>query len=211
MSRPYLVAKRAMDLVGSVALLGLLSPVLGISAVLVRLDSRGPALYRQERVGKDGHPFEILKFRTMVQEADDSLHRELVTELMTQAAEDAAHPERGYKLVHDPRITRVGRVLRETSIDELPQLVNVLRGEMSLVGPRPDVPYSVAHYEPRHRRRLLVKPGMTGLWQVSGRGDLSLRQMLDLDVEYVDRADLALDVRLLARTLPAVLRKVGAH
>jgi lipopolysaccharide/colanic/teichoic acid biosynthesis glycosyltransferase len=212
MSRGYLAAKRALDLVGSLGLLAVLSPVLAVSAVLVRATSQGPVLFKQARVGQHGRTFEVLKFRTMIQDADEGPHREFIGDLMSEAAAaNASAPHQVFKIVGDPRVTRVGRVLRKSSIDELPQLVNVVRGDMSLVGPRPDVPYSVERYEPQHRRRLLVKPGMTGLWQVSGRGNVSLRQMLELDVEYVDRASLGLDLRILWQTVPAVLRKDGAH
>lgn len=212
MSRGYLAAKRTLDLVGSLALLAVLSPLLALSAVLVRATSQGPVLFKQVRVGQHGRAFEVLKFRTMTHDADDGPHRELIGDLMTEGPEaDGSVSKHVFKIVGDPRVTRVGRVLRKSSIDELPQLVNVVRGDMSLVGPRPDVPYSVERYEPRHRRRLRVKPGMTGLWQVSGRGNVSLRQMLELDVEYVDRASLGLDLRILWQTVPAVLRKDGAH
>lgn len=221
-TRLYPGLKRAADLVGALALLAVSSPLLAAAAVAVRLDSPGPALYRGRRVGQHGHEFSMYKFRSMAVDADDAPHRELVTALLSDAGTppagppDPAGPDGSvpaaplYKVEKDPRVTRVGRILRATSIDELPQLANVVRGEMSLVGPRPDVPYAVEQYQPWHRRRLEAKPGMTGLWQVSGRAELSPADMLRLDVEYVERRSLLLDLSILLRTLPAVLRRVGA-
>jgi lipopolysaccharide/colanic/teichoic acid biosynthesis glycosyltransferase len=155
----------------------------------------------------------MLKLRTMVHNADDSLHRELIADLLTGTGRDQDAESRRdvYKVVNDPRVTRIGGLLRATSIDELPQLLNVLQGHMSLVGPRPDVPYAVEHYESWHHRRMDVKPGMTGLWQVSGRAGMSPHEMLRLDVEYVERASLRLDLVILLRTLPAVVGRVGAR
>jgi lipopolysaccharide/colanic/teichoic acid biosynthesis glycosyltransferase len=206
----YAVTKRLLDL--CLALLGLLvlAPMLLVVAMLVRVTSPGPALFRQVRVGKNGRPFTMLKFRSMSSGADDAIHRDYVSRLLT---EDIA-PEGGaagvYKLVGDPRVTAVGRLLRKTSIDELPQLMNVVRGHMSLVGPRPALGWEVELYEHRHRRRLAVKPGLTGLWQVSGRSTLTMREALDLDVEYVARRGLGLDLMILAGTVPALLRRSAA-
>lgn len=219
-SRPYRVGKRAFDITVASVLLAGASPVLAAAAVIVRLDSPGPAVYRATRVGRGGRVFSMYKLRTMVVDADDSPHRDLITALLAPGAADGVPGPPGgpgpddvtvYKLQDDPRITRVGRYLRATSIDELPQLVNVLRGDMSLVGPRPDVPYSVEHYQPWQRQRLEVRPGMTGLWQVSGRGLVSPVAMLRLDVEYVTRRGALLDLQILGRTVPAVLRRIGAH
>lgn len=195
-------AKRVLDVVGASAVLVATSPLLVVAALAVRLDSSGPALFRQVRVGRHGQEFVVLKFRTMVCDADESVHREYVLGLLNGAQE--ADP-RTYKVDGDARVTRAGRVLRRTSLDELPQLFNVMRSEMSLVGPRPDVPYAVAAYQPWQRRRLDVLPGMTGLWQVSGRSRRSPAEMLDLDVQYVERWSLSLDVAILLRTLPALL------
>jgi lipopolysaccharide/colanic/teichoic acid biosynthesis glycosyltransferase len=152
----------------------------------------------------------MLKFRTMRVDNDDAVHRAYVTRLLTEDAPPDGGVEGVYKLVHDPRITPVGRWLRLSSLDELPQLWNVLRGEMSLVGPRPALAWEVALYRPEHRRRLVVKPGLTGLWQVTGRSTLTMLQALDLDVEYVERRSLALDLALLVRTGPALLRRSTA-
>lgn len=202
---------RVLDVVVSGVLLVSLSPVLLVTAVAVRLDSPGPALFRQERIGLGGRPFTMLKFRTMTDGADEGVHRALVLDLLRETAGcEAASAVPVYKVAHDARVTRLGRVLRASSIDELPQLLNVLRGEMALVGPRPDVPYAVEAYKPWQRRRLDVKPGITGLWQVSGRAHLSPARMLELDVYYVDHRSLGMDLRILARTLPAVLRRVGS-
>jgi lipopolysaccharide/colanic/teichoic acid biosynthesis glycosyltransferase len=207
----YRRVSRVVDVVVSGMLLVSLSPVLLVTAVAVRLDSPGPALFRQERIGLGGRPFTMLKFRTMTDGADESVHRALVLDLLRETAGcEVASAVPVYKVAHDARVTRLGRVLRASSIDELPQLLNVLRGEMALVGPRPDVPYAVEAYKPWQRRRLDVKPGITGLWQVSGRAHLSPARMLELDVYYVDHRSLGMDLRILARTLPAVLRRVGS-
>jgi lipopolysaccharide/colanic/teichoic acid biosynthesis glycosyltransferase len=212
-----LVAKRVIDLVLGAALLLFSSLLLLAVAVAVRLDSPGPALFRQTRIGRDGQPFVMFKFRSMIADADESLHERYVTQLL-HSPDDGTHrgqlPRRGhqpeYKLETDPRITRVGRFIRASSLDELPQLLNVLKGDMSLVGPRPDLPYATALYDPWQRRRLQVLPGMTGLWQVSGRGELAPTDMLRLDVEYADGWTLWLDLRILLLTVPAVLGRVGS-
>lgn len=155
----------------------------------------------------DEQPFEMLKFRTMYVNSDDRLHREYVHRLLTEPV--GAAPSIGglYKLADDPRITPVGKWLRRTSLDELPQLINVLRGEMALVGPRPVLPWEAALFEPRHKRRYEVRPGLTGLWQTSGRNRLTFTQALDLDVEYVERRSLRLDLQILGRTPGVVLRQ----
>ena len=197
-TRGGLVLKRAVDVVGAALGLLLLAPVLLSIAVLVRATSTGPAIYRQQRVGYDGSPFAIWKFRTMADNADAELQRLL-------AEQDKGHQPL-FKLDHDPRITRVGRVLRTYSLDEFPQLVNVLLGHMSLVGPRPQVDAEVAMYTRTHRRRLLAKPGMTGLWQVSGRNEVAWEDAAELDLYYVENWSLGLDVVLLLRTVLVVLR-----
>lgn len=201
-----LAAKRVIDVVVAAAVLVAGAPLMAAVAVAVKVDSPGPVFFRQERVGQGGRRFRVWKFRSMVADADPALHRQFVKRLLTQAS---TVPEM-YKLTDDPRVTRVGRFIRATSIDELPQLLNVLAGHMSLVGPRPEVPYALEDYEPWAWRRFEVLPGMTGLWQVSGRGELSPVDMLRLDVEYADRWSPGLDLRLLAKTVPAVLRKVGS-
>ena len=198
-----LAAKRLLDVTVAVVVLVVTSPLLLAVAAAVRLDSRGPALYRGERVGLGAGTFTMYKFRSMVADADPEVHKALVRQRSRLAQGD---PEGGlHKVADDPRVTRVGRVLRRTSIDELPQLFNVLRGDMSLVGPRPDVPYALDQYRPEHWRRFSVLPGMTGLWQVSGRSQLSAMQMLDLDVRYADEWTLWLDLVLLLKTASVVV------
>jgi lipopolysaccharide/colanic/teichoic acid biosynthesis glycosyltransferase len=215
--------KRAIDQVGALAVLLVSAPVFAAAAVAVRVSSPGPILFRQERVGRFERPFTILKFRSMRIDADERVHREHIRSLLDQAAtpsregsevdasdvEDHGDADRSgtFKLVDDDRITPVGRILRMTSVDELPQLLNVVRGEMSLVGPRPDLPGLVESYEPWHRRRFDVLPGMTGLWQVSGRDALSPPEMLGLDVQYADTWTLRRDLAILLRTVPAVVEK----
>jgi lipopolysaccharide/colanic/teichoic acid biosynthesis glycosyltransferase len=202
----YRAAKRALDLTTAVLLLVILSPLLALIAVAIRLDSGGPVLYRQGRVGRYGRPFTLVKFRSMKADADPTPHLAFVLSLLHEGAPSCAV----YKVANDPRITRVGAILRRTSLDELPQLWNVLRGEMSLVGPRPDVPYAVSEYADWMHPRLVVKPGITGLWQVSGRSRVSLHDMYRLDLDYVAGASLGLDLRILVRTVPAVLARDGA-
>jgi lipopolysaccharide/colanic/teichoic acid biosynthesis glycosyltransferase len=210
--------ERAMDVVGAATLLVVTAPLMAIVAILVRAESPGPAIYRGRRLGLGGQPITVFKFRSMGHDADDELHRSYVLGLLSADAPTAgpssdpspADNVVAFKLHDDPRVTRVGRFIRATTIDELPQLVNVLRGEMSLVGPRPEVPYALEGYEAWQHERFSVRPGLTGLWQVSGRGDLSPRDMLALDVEYARRRSLRLYVSIVARTIPAVLRRKGA-
>jgi lipopolysaccharide/colanic/teichoic acid biosynthesis glycosyltransferase len=202
-----LALKRGVDVVVSAFLLTLLSPVLLFVALAVRLDSPGPALYRGVRLGRDGIPFVALKFRTMRADANDQLH----AQQLKDEVNGRLGPRESYKVAGDPRITRVGAILRRLSIDEFPQLINVLAGDMSLVGPRPEVPYALEDYRPADWRRFDVIPGMTGLWQVSGRSRLSQLDMLDLDAEYADRWSLFLDARLLISTPAAVVRGDGAQ
>jgi lipopolysaccharide/colanic/teichoic acid biosynthesis glycosyltransferase len=206
---PALAVKRAIDVVGALTLLILASPVLIVAAISIRLSSPGPILFRQARVGRFGKPFTELKLRSMVADADPHVHEAYVRGLLHDGGQVPGAPV--YKLDHDTRVTPLGRWLRRTSIDELPQLVNVLRGEMSLVGPRPEVPYVLDEYEPWHWRRFTVLPGMTGLWQIRGRGCLPPREMLRLDVEYADTWSLRLDLSILVRTIPAVLAERGSR
>lgn len=196
------VVKATVDRIGAALLVALLSPVLLAVAVAIMVDSRGPVLYKQRRVGKDGVPFTILKFRTMITDAD-ALRARL------QAVNEGAGVL--FKLRRDPRVTPVGRFLRRYSVDELPQLFNVLTGAMSLVGPRPPLPEESAKYGPDMRRRLLVKPGLTGLWQVSGRSDLSWEESVRLDLRYVEDWSLALDALILWKTFRAVFGGQGAY
>jgi exopolysaccharide biosynthesis polyprenyl glycosylphosphotransferase len=201
---PHLVVKRALDLMGATIGLVALSPVLAILAVLVKLGSPGPAFFAQERVGRGGRLFRILKLRTMVDGAE--ARRD---DLLSQSVYGDA---RLFKVTSDPRTTRLGRWLRRTSLDELPQLINVLNGEMSLVGPRPPLPSEVALYEAHHYARFDVKPGMTGPWQVNGRTEVrDFERVVALESEYVRNWSLGLDLVILMRTIPAVFRMRGAH
>jgi lipopolysaccharide/colanic/teichoic acid biosynthesis glycosyltransferase len=200
------VVKRALDLILGCLFLVLSSPVLLLVALLVRLTSPGPALFRQVRVGERGSTFQMYKFRTMRVGCSDQAHRDYVVRLLKDPQSAAAAARAGlYKLADDQRVTRLGVVLRKTSLDELPQLINVMRGEMSLVGPRPMLPWEVDLLGPVHRKRLDVPAGITGLWQVSGRNRLTMTDALDLDVEYVRRACLTLDLWILLRTAFVVL------
>jgi lipopolysaccharide/colanic/teichoic acid biosynthesis glycosyltransferase len=200
--------KRTVDIVGALILLTLVLPLLALAVAAVAADSRGPVLFRQTRHGLDGRTFTMLKFRTMVRDASSQVHRDFIAHLVSG---DGSHPAGTLKkLTADARVTRVGRVLRATSIDELPQLVNVLRGEMSLVGPRPALSYELEHYRPEHFERFWVRPGLTGLWQVSGRSELGFVEMLTLDTEYARHHGPRLDFAILARTPIAMSRKRAA-
>ena len=208
--RSRLTIKRLMDIAGSsVALIACL-PLFVVIALLIKASSRGPVLFRQQRVGHYGRCFTFLKFRSMHMGNDPSVHKEYVTRLINGVAEQKPSSGNGqgvYKLVNDRRITRVGKFLRKSSLDELPQLLNVLKGEMSLVGPRPSIPYEVAAYQTWHRRRVLeVKPGMTGLWQVSGRNRIKFDEMVRLDLQYAKQWSPWLDLKILMHTPSAVLK-----
>jgi lipopolysaccharide/colanic/teichoic acid biosynthesis glycosyltransferase len=208
--RSRLTIKRMMDIAGSsLALIGCL-PLFVLIALLIKASSRGPVLFRQQRVGHHGRCFTFLKFRSMHMGNDPSVHKEYVTKLINGVAEQKASNGNGqgvYKLVNDQRITRIGKFLRKSSLDELPQLLNVLRGEMSLVGPRPSIPYEVAAYQTWHRRRVLeVKPGMTGLWQVNGRNRIKFDEMVRLDLQYAKQWSPWLDLKILLHTPSAVLK-----
>jgi lipopolysaccharide/colanic/teichoic acid biosynthesis glycosyltransferase len=201
----YPFAKRLIDVVAAAVLLVLLLPVFAAIAIAIRLDSPGPVFYRAERIGRFGKPFIVLKFRSMKAGCPATPHVEFVKTLLR-----AGMACELYKVTADARVTRVGAFLRRTSMDELPQLWNVLAGDMSLVGPRPDVAYAVAEYADWMHRRLDVKPGITGLWQVSGRSKLGLLDMYRLDVAYASAPSLREDVRILLRTVPVVLTRDGA-
>jgi exopolysaccharide biosynthesis polyprenyl glycosylphosphotransferase len=194
--------KRAFDILGALAVLLVVSPVLAITALLIKREDGGPVLFRQERVGRDGKTFECLKFRSMVVDAEARLQA-----LQAQNMGDGVL----FKMTDDPRITRIGKVIRRFSIDEFPQLVNVLRGEMSLVGPRPSLPSEVERYHSDVMRRLRVRPGLTGLWQVSGRSDLSWDDAVRLDLYYVDNWSMMQDLHILVRTVRAVAAARGAY
>ena len=198
--------KRALDIVLASVLLAVASPLLLLLCCLVRSTSAGPAFFRQERVGRDFRPFTMLKLRSMYISNDDRAHRAYVTGMLSAQEEAPAPNGELFKLVGDPRVTPLGAWLRRTSLDELPQLINVLRGEMSLVGPRPMLAWEAELLAESYRPRFTVKPGMTGLWQVSGRNRLSMRTALELDVEYARRSSVLVDLSILARTVPALFR-----
>jgi lipopolysaccharide/colanic/teichoic acid biosynthesis glycosyltransferase len=209
--KSYLLrTKQAMDFVGSAILLLLCSPLLLVIALAIKMSSRGPVFYRQQRVGQYGQNFTFLKFRSMYTDNDNSVHKEYVTKLIAGKAEHKLFDGTGtgvYKLTDDTRVTRVGKFLRKSSLDELPQLVNVLKGDMSLVGPRPPIPYELAAYQTWHRRRVLeVKPGITGLWQVNGRNRIKFDEMVRLDLQYAKSCSPWLDLKILMRTPRAVLK-----
>ena len=205
-------AKRILDVVGSAALLVILLPLLALITVLVKLTSSGPIFFRQDRIGVSGKPFTMLKFRTMRVDADHELHRQFVTEFIKSGAAASPAGDSGlFKIVNDPRVTFVGRVLRKTSLDELPQLLNVLRGDMSLVGPRPPLSYEVEQYKRWHYRRVLeAKPGITGLWQVAGRSRTNFDDMVRLDLQYVQNQSAWTDIKILLATPRAVISGKGA-
>lgn len=196
------VIKRVIDILGATAALILLSPLLTLSAILIKLDSPGPVLFRQTRVGRGGKHFTVYKFRTMVVNAEHVM-------AALQAYNEAGGVT--FKMKDDPRRTRVGKWLRRFSIDEMPQFYNVLRGEMSLVGPRPPLPSEVERYEDWHMRRLEVSPGLTGLWQVRGRSDIPFPEMVMLDVYYIENWSLAMDIRIMLETLPTLVLARGAY
>jgi lipopolysaccharide/colanic/teichoic acid biosynthesis glycosyltransferase len=206
-SATSLVLKRIVDVVLALVLLLSLLPVIVCIAVAIRLSSPGPVIFRQQRVGKAGRLFWMYKFRTMVTNSDAQIHAAYYRSLVRG---EAAPIDGAFKLARDPRVTRVGRFLRRASLDEVPQLVNVLRGEMSLVGPRPPIPYEVELYGVRERQRLTVLPGLTGLWQVSGRSLLSFQEMIDLDLAYIQHWSIWLDLRILLWTPLVVIAGLGA-
>jgi len=199
--------RRSLDILIAGTLLLVLSPLLVLVALAVRVDSGGPSLFRQRRIGRGLREFTMFKFRTMQSGADTTPHREYVQALIG----DERGPERGrlYKLSVDNRVTRVGRVLRNWSLDELPQLINVLLGQMALVGPRPVIPYEVEKYPQAYLSRFDVKPGLTGLWQVSGRNQRTYEEMVSFDLQYAREASLLLDLRILVKTVPVVLGRQG--
>jgi lipopolysaccharide/colanic/teichoic acid biosynthesis glycosyltransferase len=204
----YPLAKRLMDItVAGIAFIALL-PVMALIALAIKLDSPGPAIFQQRRVGRWGRDFVIYKFRSMRVDADEQVHREFATNYINGHTSTLGTPSASGQVVFKPngdnRVTRVGKWLRQTSLDELPNLLNVLMGEMSLVGPRPVVRYEVEQYSKEHLQRLAVLPGMTGLPQVSGRGKLTVKQAVRLDLDYIERRSLGLDLAILVRTIPVV-------
>lgn len=206
----YLRAKRRLDLIITLLLLPLLGIVMALIALAIRLDSRGPIFFRQTRIGQDGKAFTLLKFRSMVVHHNDMLHRTAAQQFIQgqQLAHNANNVNR-YKLASDWRITRVGSFIRKTSLDELPQFLNVLRGEMSLVGPRPPLPYEVELYSPHDQLRLSGKPGLTGLWQVYGRSRVPFALMVQMDIAYLQVQSLLFDVQLILLTIPIIVSGQG--
>jgi lipopolysaccharide/colanic/teichoic acid biosynthesis glycosyltransferase len=207
----YPTAKRWIDIICTVVLLVLLSPLMALIALAIRLDSSGSAIFRQKRVGKWGKQFTMFKFRSMHADADEEVHRKFASDYINgnghkKTENSSIGDDEVYKPNGDKRITRVGQWLRRTSLDELPQLLNVLRGEMSLVGPRPVVPYEVEEYSRWHLRRLAVLPGMTGLAQINGRSASPFEKIVRLDLLYIRRRSLALDMLILWKTIPVVLK-----
>jgi len=212
--RLYFASKRALDVfLASVGLI-IAAPLLLAIAVAIKLDSRGPVLFKQMRIGKGGHPFTFYKFRSMYHNADAEIHRQYVQALIGNKVPNPS-ADRGsgsqYKINGDPRVTRVGYVLRRTSLDELPQLINVIKGDMSLVGPRPPLPYEVAEYDERHFGRLAAVPGLTGWWQVRGRSRVPFEEMVQMDLYYIAQQSFWLDLKIIALTIPAVISCKGAE
>ncbi len=201
--RPY---RRWLDAAVAVLLLLILLPVLILAAIAIKIDSPGPVLFRQRRRGRDRRPFTVLKFRTMHAGVSAELHQQYIARLAAGEDDDGGLK----KLTVDPRVTRVGSLLRKTSIDELPQFINVIRGEMSIVGPRPAIDYELEFYTEADFDRFRVRPGLTGLWQVSGRSELGFREMLALDAEYARSPSLKADAIIVARTPGALLRRRAA-
>jgi lipopolysaccharide/colanic/teichoic acid biosynthesis glycosyltransferase len=198
-------AKRVFDVVFCIVALVALVPLLLVVAAAIKLDSRGPLLFRQRRYGRELRAFTVLKFRTMEHGVSAAAHRDYIAKLAREGDDESELK----KLTNDPRVTRVGAVLRRLSLDELPQLLNVIGGSMSLIGPRPALEYELEHYDARHFERFDVRPGLSGLWQVSGRNRLGFREMLDLDVEYARTAGPATDVRIFVLTPLAMIRSAA--
>lgn len=201
MSRANQLLKRSLDILVVIVGLPLWAPISFLVALALALEGKGPVIYRQARVGKDGRPFKMLKFRSMIENAED-----LQETMLRESGEDPRHP----KFVDDPRVTGVGKFLRRASLDELPNLINVIRGEMSLVGPRPPTPSEVELYEARHTRRLQITPGMTGWWQVRGRSNVPFDEMFEMDMYYIENWSISMDIEILTLTIPRVFLRSGA-
>jgi lipopolysaccharide/colanic/teichoic acid biosynthesis glycosyltransferase len=201
-SRGYVLAKRVLDVVGALMALLILAVPMALVALLIKLESRGPVFFAQYRLGENGIPFRFFKFRSMVVDAE-RIRSDL------EAVNEATGPV--FKIRQDPRMTHIGRLIRKTSLDETPQLFHVLSGQMSLVGPRPPLSEEVENYQPWQRERLAVRPGLTCIWQISGRSDIPFDRWVELDIEYVRRRNLLLDLKILVLTIPAVLSGRGAY
>jgi exopolysaccharide biosynthesis polyprenyl glycosylphosphotransferase len=206
--------KRVLDVALAGLLLVISAPLLLVIALLIKRSSPGPVFFVQERLGRDGRPFKFYKFRTMRHDSDDAIHRQFAAMFINGLNEDCARQncnQQIFKMKDDPRVTGIGRLLRRTSLDELPQIFNILKGEMSLVGPRPPIAYEIEHYQSWHMERLKVTPGLTGLWQVSGRSSVPFEEMVRLDIHYINNWSLWMDLRILMRTLPVVLNGTGGY
>jgi lipopolysaccharide/colanic/teichoic acid biosynthesis glycosyltransferase len=206
----YLRSKRILDILFTLVILIPFCLVLLIVAIMIRLDSEGPIIFRQRRVGQNGKEFNMLKFRSMYVNCDDMAHREAVKQYINGGTINGdVDTDNPYKLANDPRVTRVGRFLRKTSFDELPQFINVLRGEMTLVGPRPPIPYEVKEYGVRDQLRLYGKPGLTGTWQVYGRSRVTFHEMVEMDIAYIQQQSIWEDLKLIVLTVPVMLQGRG--
>jgi exopolysaccharide biosynthesis polyprenyl glycosylphosphotransferase len=208
------VAKRAVDLSASVAAVVIFAPIFILIAALVKVMSPGPILFKQIRAGRDGRPFTFYKFRTMRHDTDDTIHREYASSFIggkELRLRDEKTDKKIYKMPDDPRVTSIGKILRKTSLDELPQIFNVIKGDMSIVGPRPPIAYELTVYKEWHKRRLRAKPGMTGLWQVSGRSSVPFHDMVLLDLYYINRWSLLLDFEIMIKTVPVIVSGKGAY
>jgi exopolysaccharide biosynthesis polyprenyl glycosylphosphotransferase len=198
----YTGIKRFLDITAAVLMLILFLPIIPVVAILIKLDSPGPVLFKQKRIGKDGKEFDFFKFRSMVSDAE-----EVIGTLRPLSTNNGPI----FKLKNDPRITPVGRFLRRSSLDELPQLLNVLKGDMSIVGPRPNLPSEVSHYLSWQRRRLDVTPGITCFWQIAGRSHIGFQEWMRLDLEYIRKRSLLTDLKIMIKTIPAVIARKGAY
>jgi exopolysaccharide biosynthesis polyprenyl glycosylphosphotransferase len=206
--------KRFIDVAAALLVIVIGFPFFLAVALLIKLTSRGPVFYSQKRIGEHGEVFTLFKFRTMRQDCDDSIHREFTRSFIEGRMPNSNLDERTpsvYKLTNDPRVTSVGNFLRKTSLDELPQFINILKGEMTLVGPRPPLQYELEYYEDWHKLRLEVRPGLTGLWQVSGRSRVSFDEMVKLDLYYIEHWSLLLDLKIMLRTIPVMLFGSGGY
>jgi len=205
----YVALKRFLDVMLTLLFLPILGLVFLVVAILIHLDSEGPVFFKQKRIGLNGEEFTCYKFRSMYANSDESVHREAFKQYKNGSALSNGESGNTHKLTDDPRITRVGRIIRKVSFDELPQFINILRGEMSLVGPRPPIPYEVEEYSTRERLRLCGKPGLTGYWQVYGRSRVTFESMVDMDITYLQHQSIWLDLKLLVLTVPVLLTGRG--
>jgi len=211
-SRSQRFIKRSVDVLVSVFVIVAGFPFFLAIAIFIKLTSRGPVFFKQERIGENGRPFILLKLRTMRTDTDDSRHKEFCKQFIEGKLEDGEREEdQVYKIVDDPRITGIGRFLRKSSLDELPQFINILRGEMTLVGPRPPLRYEYEYYDNWHKLRLKVRPGLTGLWQVSGRSSVSFQEMVMLDLYYIENWSMMMDIKIVLKTIPVMLKGSGGY